>query len=68
MLKKLKYISPALYAWSRLFFYLAVALLMIAIPIAYLVCLFYNPALTLVVSVIIFSLFIYSGGKHGSFR
>lgn len=68
MLNKLKSISPALYAWSRLFFYLAVVLLAIAVPIAYFFCLIYNPALTLVVTAIVFFFIIYAQGKHGKFR
>jgi len=65
MLDKLKHISPALYAWSRLFFYLAAILLAIAVLLAYVVSLFYNPSLTLVVTAIIFFIIVYSQGNHG---
>lgn len=56
MLKKLKHISPALYAWSRLFFYLAIVLLALAVPVGFLGLLFYDFQATLGLTIAIISL------------
>jgi hypothetical protein len=56
MLKKLKHISPALYAWSRLFFYLAIVLLALAVPVGFLGLLFYDFQATLGLTIAISSL------------
>ena len=65
MLKVFGEIALFIFAWFRVLFYLTLLISMFAIPIAYLVCLFYNPSLTLVITAMVLFIIIYSSGHHG---